>query len=76
MTIARVHLHGNRQSVELPEGFRIDDSEVYVKKVGNAIVLLSKTNPWQSLVGSLNLFSGDFMEQREQPGQTERESLD
>ncbi|MBI4535493.1 MAG: AbrB/MazE/SpoVT family DNA-binding domain-containing protein [Ignavibacteriae bacterium] len=76
MTIARVHRDGNKQSVELPEGFRIDDSEVYVKRVGNAIVLLSKTNPWQPLKESLNLFSDDFMDEREQPGQTERESFD
>ncbi|WP_216701559.1 antitoxin [Gloeothece verrucosa] len=43
--------------------------------MGNAIVLISQDNPWQSLVKSLDLFSEDFMENREQPKQQPREEL-
>ena len=46
-----------------------------VEKVGNAIVLISKDNPWQSLFDSLKLFSEDFMETREQPRLETREDL-
>ncbi len=50
-------------------------SEVYIKKVGNAVVLISKDNPWQTLFDSLNLFSDDFMPTREQPLLDRRETL-
>jgi antitoxin VapB len=42
---------------------------VYIKKVGNAVVLIPEQDSWQSLADSLALFSDDFMEQREQPDQ-------
>ena len=63
------------QFVVLPEEFQLQGNEVYIKIVGNAIVLISKDNPWQSLFDSLNLFSEDFMETREQPRLETREEL-
>ena len=47
---------------------------VYIKRVGNAVVLIPFHEPWQSLFDSLELFSDDFMAQREQPEQQEREA--
>jgi antitoxin VapB len=47
----------------------------YIKKVGNAIILIPKNNPWQTLWNSRDLFSDDFMETREQPPLPEREEL-
>ena len=41
-------------------------TEVYIKKIGNAIILISKDNPWQTLIDSLNQFSDDFMMTRDQ----------
>ncbi|MCM2408153.1 antitoxin [Anabaena sp. PCC 7938] len=46
----------------LPEGFQLTGTEVYIKKIGNAIVLIAKDNPWQSLIDSLDNFSDDFQE--------------
>jgi virulence-associated protein VagC len=37
-------------------------------------VLLPYDEPWQTLVGSLALFSDDFMAEHEQPATRERES--
>jgi antitoxin VapB len=51
-------------------------SEVYIKKIGNVLVLISKENPWQALFYSLSLFSEDFMENREQPVLETREAFE
>jgi antitoxin VapB len=40
---------------------------VYIKKVGNAIILLPMDHPWETLWESLTHFSEDFMRKREQP---------
>ena len=61
--------------MRLPKEFRFEGTEVYIKKVGNAVVLLPTENSWESLVSSLALFPDDFMENREQPEQQIREGL-
>ncbi len=48
-------------------------SEVYVKKVGSAVVLLPAQDAWTSLEDSLTQFSQDFMSERLQPDAETRE---
>ncbi|GAB4366562.1 MAG: hypothetical protein Kow00121_04080 [Elainellaceae cyanobacterium] len=62
MHTAKITTDGTHQIVILPEDFQIIGAEVYVKKVGNAIVLIAKDHPWQSLFESLEQFSDDFMQ--------------
>jgi antitoxin VapB len=50
-------------------------TEVYIKKVGSAIVLIAKDNPWQPLFESLEQFSDDFITTREQPHLDVREAF-
>lgn len=73
METAKLSMIGENQYVILPQEFQIKGTEVYVKKVGNTIVLIPKENPWGILFDSLNLFSDDFMEDREQPMLENRE---
>lgn len=75
MEITKLLMNGDSQSVILPKEFTIEGSEVYIKKIGNVIVLIPQENPWQSLFDSLSLFSSDFMENREQPSPEIREDL-
>lgn len=49
--------------------------EVYIKKIGNTVILIAKDNPWQSLVDSLDQFSDDFMITRDQPPLDNRETF-
>jgi antitoxin VapB len=44
--------------------------------MGDAVVLLPKTKSWDTLIASLSRFSPDFMSEREQPPQQERESFE
>lgn len=56
-----------QQSIPIPSDFKIDDNMVYFKKVGNALFVIPFHNPWQSLVDSVEEFTADFMNEREQP---------
>jgi antitoxin VapB len=64
------------QAIQLPEEFRIDDDKVYLKKNGNVIHIIPYHSPWQSIFESLDQFTGDYMNQRDQPLQQNRESFD
>ncbi|MBX9257705.1 AbrB/MazE/SpoVT family DNA-binding domain-containing protein [Desmonostoc muscorum CCALA 125] len=67
MNTAKLTTDGTHQIVILPEDFQLTGTEVYIKKIGNAIVLIAKDNPWESLIDSLDNFSDDFMTSRDQP---------
>jgi antitoxin VapB len=73
MTIAKLFQNGQSQAVRLPKAFRLPGKEVYIKKVGNAIVLIPMDYPWETLFESLSQFSDDFMCEREQPNIQTRE---
>ena len=67
MDTAELFQNGNSQAVRLPKEYRFKGTKVYIKRMGNAVVLIPEHDSWQSLRESLDLFSSDFMEQREQP---------
>ena len=75
MQTARIFLNGRSQAVRLPKEFRFSGTDVYIKKIGNMVVLLPKDDPWASLINSLDQFSDDFMKTRNQPPQESRDSL-
>lgn len=75
MQTAKLFWNGQSQAVRLPKDFRFEGDEVFIKRVGNAVVLLPHHDSWGALVESLDLFSDDFMEDREQPEGQRRESL-
>ena len=60
MNTAKISTDGTHQIVILPKAFQIKGTEVYIKKVGNAIVLIAKDNPWQ-FFESLEQFSIDLI---------------
>jgi len=74
MKTAKLLINDDNQTVILPKEFQFQDNEIYIKKVGNVLILIPKANPWQTLRESLNLFSDDFMENREQPSLETRET--
>lgn len=67
MVTAKIFQNGKSQAVRLPKAYRFDGDKVIVKRVGNAVVLLPYENPWSLLVESLDLFTDDFMTERNQP---------
>lgn len=75
MQTAKLFQNGKSQAVRLPKEFRFSGNQVYIKRVGNTVILIPENAPWQSLVNSLSLFSSDFMQDREQPDTQVREDL-
>ena len=73
MERAKLFQSGRSQAVRLPKEFRFTGVEVYVKRVGKAVVLLPVDDAWDSLAQSLDLFSDDYMSEREQPSDQQRE---
>jgi antitoxin VapB len=71
---AKLFMNGRSQAVRLPKEFRFDGGEVYIKKVGDAVILIPYHTPWNTLLDSLKLFSADFIEDREQPPIEPREA--
>ncbi|MEA3309721.1 MAG: type II toxin-antitoxin system VapB family antitoxin [Chloroflexota bacterium] len=75
MQTAKLFKNGGSQAVRLPKEFRFEGTEVLIKKIGESVVLLPQQNSWQTLFDSLTQFSADFLVEREQPSQQERENL-
>jgi antitoxin VapB len=76
MKTAQLFQNGQSQAVRLPKEFRFSGNKVFIKKMGNAVIIIPYENPWQSLLDSLDQFSDDFMEDRDQPTEQQlRESL-
>ncbi len=75
MQTAKLFQNGQSQAVRLPKEFRFPGNKVFIKRMGNAVVLLPYHDSWHVLFDSLDQFSDDFMQQREQPTQPPRESL-
>jgi antitoxin VapB len=67
MKSAKLFKNGDSQAVRLPKEFRFKGTEVYLRRMGNAVVLLPKTKSWDTLIDSLAKFPADFMSDREQP---------
>ena len=76
MDIAKLFKNGRSQAVRLPKDYRFDDSEVFVNKIGDFVVLIPKESKWNSLEKSLNNFSDDFMNNRNQPEIQKRDELE
>ena len=67
MRTAKLFKNGDSQAVRLPKEFRFQGKEVFLRRMGNAVVLLPKTKSWDTLIGSLAKFPPDFMSDRQQP---------
>lgn len=67
MKTAKLFKNGQSQAVRLPKEFRFEDDHVFVKKSGNVVLLIPAEHSWDTLIQSLDKFSGDFMTDRKQP---------
>ncbi len=78
MTFETINIQSDsgNQAIRLPDNYKINDDKVYVKKVGNALYLIPFHNPWQNLFESLDKFTPDFMEEKNQSDNQTREAFD
>ncbi|NCC52090.1 MAG: antitoxin [Spartobacteria bacterium] len=76
MKTAKLFKNGQSQAVRLPKEFRFDGESVYIHHVGSYVVLVPRHDPWRSMFEATRLFTDDFMAEREQGSQPEREGFD
>ena len=80
MQTASITVDGDCQSVRLPPDIHLDGDQVFVKKVGNAVMLVPKRppadddDPWKHFREAIGHVSDDFMVERIQHPQAPRES--
>ena len=69
MRVAKLFSNGRSQAVRLPKNCRFTkgEKEVSVHKMEGMAMLIPKKNPWGPLLHSLNKFTDDFMDDRNQP---------
>lgn len=75
MDSAKIFQNGQSQAIRLPKAYRFRGSKVFLKRMGNAVVLLPEYDSWQPLLDSLAMFSDDFLADRNQPPTQAREDL-
>jgi antitoxin VapB len=68
VNVAKLFTHGGSQAVRLPKEFRFEGHEVYVRRVGDEVVLSAREPVGaQALIDALNSFEAGVRIQREQP---------
>lgn len=75
MNTAKLFRNGQSQAVRLPKEFALPGKEVFLRHVGNAVLLVPVADPWSGFEAALGAFTEDFMPERVQPGADGRESL-
>ena len=72
METAKLFMNGRSQAVRLPKAYRFEGTEVYIRKIGDTVILIPAHAPWSTLLESLEMFSDDFMADRSQPPAQDR----
>jgi antitoxin VapB len=75
MKTAKLFKNGRSQAVRLPKEYQFNGKDVFIKKFNNIVMLFSKNDPWAHLINSLDQFSDDFINERNQPAVNERDSF-
>lgn len=72
---AKLFKNGQSQAVRLPKQFRFEGNAVSIQKIGDSVVLSPIQGTWDSFFEAAANFSPDFMTEREQGIQLDREGL-
>jgi len=63
MLTTRVFNDGNGQAVRIPEEFRFEQDEVFISKIGSAVVIFQREDRYAVLMESLADFTGDYLKE-------------
>ncbi len=73
MIVAKVFKNGRSQAIRLPKEFRVNTSEVYLKRTGEGFLVIPR-DPWELFFEGIEELSDDFWsEGRVQPEVERRE---
>ena len=69
----KIFINGRSQAVHLPKEFRFDTSEVYIRRVGNEVVISEKKPTWKEFFQKKSSFGEDFLAERDNDFPQDRE---
>jgi antitoxin VapB len=75
MDMAKLFMNGRSQAVRLPKAYRFRGDRVYVKKLGKGVLLMPEEESWDTLIQGISQFTEDYMSERDQGTQENREGL-
>jgi antitoxin VapB len=76
MQTARLFINGRSQALRLPKEYQFKGEDVYIQKIGDAVMIFPKDKEWETFLQGLHSFSDDyFSEGREQGKDQEREEI-
>jgi len=61
MQTAKLFENGRSQAVRLPKEYRFKGNNVFIQKIGEAVILVPTDKDWEVFLHGLNNFSEDFM---------------
>lgn len=64
MKTAKIFMNGRSEAVRLPKDCRFGSQEVFVKKIGDLVMLIPKDKAWEGFLQGLEGFSDDYMKER------------
>jgi antitoxin VapB len=78
METAKLFMNGRSQAVRLPKAYRLNGTEVFIKKTAEGVLLIPKDQSvWDIWEQNLQKYEEPFMEERNQPqNQQKREEID
>ncbi len=62
MLTAKLFTNGSSQAVRLPKEVRFNGTEVYVQKVGSALMLVPKEKAWETFMEGVDSFTDDYFD--------------
>ena len=63
MQTARLFLNGRSQAVRLPKEYQFNGENVYIQRVGDAVILFPVDKEWEVFMHGLNNFSNRLVRQ-------------
>ena len=75
MDTAKIFANGRSQAVRLPKEYRFDENDVFIKKIGDVVMLIPRDKVWKTFRNSFSKFSDDLLLERDYEIPQERNIL-
>jgi len=75
MNTAKIFVNGRSQAVRLPKEYRFEESDVFIKKIDDVVMLIPRNKVWKTFRISFTKFSEDLLLERNNELPQERDNL-
>ncbi len=75
MNTAKIFVNGRSQAVRLPKEYRFKESDVFIKKIDDVVMLIPRDKVWKTFRNSFSKFSDNLLLERDDELPQERTNL-